>query len=76
MTNVTPPPPTPTQPYKAVVAGVLAFLGALLIELRGRENLESMTTMEWLIIIIAAIVTAGATWAVPNPPKAAGRRYR
>lgn len=69
MTNVTPPPPTPTQPYKAIVAGVLTFLTALYFELQGRETVEGMNASEWIMVFLGAIVVAGATWAVPNPAK-------
>jgi hypothetical protein len=68
-TPVTPPPPTPTQPYKAIVAGVLAFLGALYFELKGRETIEGMSASEWFMVILAAVVISGATWAMPNPAK-------
>jgi hypothetical protein len=73
-TPVTPPPPTPTQPYKAIVAGVLSFLAALYFELQGRETIEGMSASEWFMVILAAVVVSGATWFVPNPAKAVRRR--
>lgn len=75
MTPVTPPPPTPTKPYKAIVAGVLSFVGALYFELQPRaETLDTMTFGEWFMVILAAVVISGATWFVPNPAKARPRR--
>lgn len=58
-----------TKPYKAVAAFVLAFLGALLATVQGRTDLDSMKAVDWLIVVGSALVTAGATYAVTNPPK-------
>lgn len=69
MSNVTPAPPTPTKPYKAVVAFVLAFLTALYATLQGRTDLDTMKVGDWLIVILGAVVTAGAVYVTTNPAK-------
>ncbi len=60
-----------TQPFKAVAAFVLAFLTALYASIQGRTDLNDLGTIEWLIVILGAVVTAGAVFAVTNPPKGA-----
>lgn len=57
----------PKRPYKAVAAFVLSFLTALYATLQGRADLDSTRPIDWVIIILGAIVTAGATFAVTNP---------
>ena len=58
-----------TQPYKALAAFVLAFVGALVATLQGRPDIEGMKAIDWIIVVGAALVTAGTVWTVPNPPK-------
>lgn len=63
------------KPYKAVVAGVLAFLTALYATLQGRTDLDTMKAMDWFIVVLGAVVTAGATYVVSNggsPPPPQG----
>ncbi len=57
-----------TQPYKAAIAFVLSFLTALYASLQGRTDLNDLGPIEWLIIILGAVVTAGAVYVVTNPP--------
>jgi uncharacterized membrane protein YcaP (DUF421 family) len=57
----------PRRPWKAVVAFVLAFLTALYATLQGRTDLESMKALDWVIVVLGAVVTAGATYVVTNP---------
>jgi hypothetical protein len=56
------------KPYKAVVAFVLSFLTALYATLQGRTDLDSMKAIDWLIVIMGAVVTAGGTYLVSNQP--------
>lgn len=58
-----------TQPYKAVAAFFLTFLGALLATIQGRPDLESMKVIDWFIVVGSALVTAGAVYGITNPPK-------
>ena len=69
MAGVTPAPPTRTQPYKAIVGFVLAFLTALYATLQGRPDLDSMRVLDWLIVVLGAVVTAGGVWVTTNPAK-------
>lgn len=70
MADINPTPATaadPRRPYKAVAAFALSFLTALYATLQGRTDLDSTRPLDWVIIIIGAVVTAGATYAVSNP---------
>lgn len=57
-----------TKPYKAIVSFVLAFLTALYATIQGRTDLNTMKVTDWLIVIIGAVVTAGGTYIITNPP--------
>lgn len=68
--TVTPPPPTPTKPYKAIAAGFGTFLIALYFQLsEKRETLDTLNTNEWILTLLAAFVMAAVTWGIPNPAK-------
>jgi hypothetical protein len=59
-----------TKPYKAIIAAVLAGLTALIATVTGEsDKLNSVN--DWVIIIVAAVVTGAATYTVPNPPTGA-----
>lgn len=58
----------PTKPYKAAVAFALAFLTALYASVQGRTDLGNMKALDWMIVVLGAIVTAGGVYIVSNPP--------
>jgi uncharacterized membrane protein YcaP (DUF421 family) len=60
---------TKTQPYKAIAAFVLTFIGALVATIQGRTDVNTMTVLDWLIVVGSALVTAGTVYGVTNPPK-------
>lgn len=57
-----------TQPYKAVAAFVLTFLGTLVASVQGRKEFGDLTALEWLIVVTSALVTTGAVYGITNPP--------
>jgi uncharacterized membrane protein len=59
----------PTQPYKAVAAFVLTFLGTLLASIQGHKEFGDLTALEWLIVVGSALVTTGAVYGITNTPK-------
>jgi hypothetical protein len=61
-----------TQPVKAFVAFVLTFAATLLATLRARPTLDGMGAVDWIIIVLSAIVTAGAVYGATNPPTRRG----
>lgn len=66
MSNVT-PTGVPTKPYKAIIGFVLTFLGLVVQAMQGFGN-SPITTREWIIAIVGALVTAGGVYQITNPP--------
>ena len=58
----------PTYANKAVIAFVLAFLTALLAQVQDATEFGDLTTLQWIVAIVSAVVTAGAVYLVPNKP--------
>lgn len=59
-----------TKPYKSVLAFILATGALIWTDLQGRKDWGDLDTVqEWLSIIIPAVLVAGGTWLIPNPPR-------
>lgn len=57
------------DPYaKAITGSLVAFLGAVQTALADGH----ITGTEWVVAATAAVVAAGAVWAVPNAPAGNG----
>jgi hypothetical protein len=69
MANVTPPAPTPTQPYKAVLAFVLSVVALVWADLQGKEEWGTLGFQDWVSIIVPAVLVAAGVWVIPNPAK-------
>lgn len=61
--------PAAAKPTKAIVAFILTFLTALLAQIADKTEFSDLTTLQWVIAILSAVVTAGAVYAIPNAPK-------
>ncbi len=57
-----------TKPYKSLAAFILAFAAALLASIQGRPTLDGMRVVDWVVVVLGAVVTAGAVYVVKNPP--------
>jgi hypothetical protein len=57
-----------TKPYKAILAFVFTFLGTLVATVQGRTDLDTMRVIDWAIVVVSAIVTAGGVYQITNPP--------
>lgn len=57
----------PSKPYKAYAGAAVTFLGLLWAALEGRDTLSNMTLMEWLSVIVPAVLTFAAVYGVSNP---------
>ena len=58
----------PARPWKAIIAGVVAFSGLLWANLEGRQDrLGTLNWNEWLTILIPTVIAFAATYAVRNP---------
>lgn len=53
---------------KAWLAAVVAFLSSLIATLQGRTDLDNMGAVDWLIIVVSAIVAGLAVYQIPNKP--------
>ena len=74
MSNLSPAPGTPQSSAKAVVAAVVSFVGtfifALWASVKDRTDLDTMTTVQWIVVVLGALATAvatgGFTYSVQN----------
>jgi hypothetical protein len=55
------------KPYKAIAAFVLTFLGLVVQALTDR-GADAISTREWFIIVVGALVTTGVVYGVSNQP--------
>lgn len=51
---------------KAIVAGIAALIGSLLLVITGGEGFADVTTAEWLVVAGSVLGVYGVTWVVPN----------
>lgn len=58
-----PAPGTPQSPTKAVIAAVLAGLTAFVSSVQGKAE---MHPVDWIIVVLSAIIAGLAVWVVPN----------
>ena len=56
-------------PTKAVLAAILAGLSSFVATVSGRTDVDTMSVVDWLIIIVAAVVAGLTVYVVPNKPK-------
>ena len=56
-------------PTKAVLAAILAGLSSFVATVSGRTDVDTMSVVDWLIIIVAAVVAGLTVYVVPNRPK-------
>lgn len=62
--------PDPARPWKAVAAGVVAFLGLLWANLEGRQDrLGTLSVNEWITVLVPTVLVFAGTYAVPNPAR-------
>jgi hypothetical protein len=55
------------SPYsKAIVGAVVAALTTFVASIQGRPEIENLGTVDWLIIIVSAVVAGLSVFAVPN----------
>lgn len=59
----------PTYANKAIVGFVLGFLTSLLAQVQDKTEFSDLTTLQWIVAVVSALVTAGAVYAVPNTPR-------
>lgn len=53
---------------KAWVAALIAALAAVVATIQGRTDLDTMKPVDWLIVVLSAVVAGGSVYTVPNKP--------
>ena len=53
---------------KAVLAAVAAGLASLVATLQGRTDVANMGAVDWLIVVVSAVVAGLTVYLVPNRP--------
>ena len=51
--------------WKAIVAFVLAFATSLLAQIQDKTEFTDLSSMQWVIVVVSAVVTAGAVYLIP-----------
>lgn len=59
--------PSTTKAWKAYAAFVVSFI-ATFIGLMQKTDVGMWGTVDWVIAVGTAVVTAAAVWGIPNPP--------
>lgn len=54
---------------KAYVAAVVAALTSFVATVQGRTDIESMRFVDWLIVVLSALIAGATVYIVPNTPK-------
>lgn len=53
---------------KAIVAFILTFLASLLAQVQDKTEFSDLTSLQWIVAIVSAVVLAGGVYLVPNKP--------
>ena len=53
---------------KAIVAFVLAFCGSVVAQVQDKTEFSDLTSLQWLVVFMTAVVTAGGVYLIPNKP--------
>lgn len=53
-------------PWKAVAGFILAFIASFLALVQDKTSFGDLTGLQWLIVVMSAVVTAGAVYVLPK----------
>jgi hypothetical protein len=67
--SVSPAPGTPQTPTKAIIAAVIAAVGTFVATVQGRTDLQTMTLVDWLIVVLSSVIAGATVFQIPNQPK-------
>jgi uncharacterized membrane protein len=51
--------------WKAIVAFVIAFATSLLAQIQDKTSFTDLTPLQWVVVVVSAMVTAGAVYLIP-----------
>lgn len=54
--------------WKAVYAGIVAFLGGVIAITTGDVTFTEIGTNQWFVIAMAVVVAVGGVWKITNKP--------
>lgn len=60
--------PTMTA-HKAWVGAAVAALSTFLVTLEARGDVDDLRLVDWLVVVVSALVSGLTVYAVPNQPK-------
>ena len=55
---------------KAIVGFVFGFLTSLVAQVADKTEFSDLTPLQWIVVVLSAVVTSGAVYLVPNAPRA------
>ena len=58
-----------TEPYKAIAAFVITFIGGVLVSVQDKTEFSDLTLLQWLVVVGFALVNTAAVYGITNPPK-------
>lgn len=58
-----------TEPYKAVAAFFITFVGGVLVSVQDKTEFGDLTALQWLVVVGFALVNTAAVYGITNPPK-------
>jgi len=58
----------PTYANKALVGFVFGFLTSLVAQVQDKTEFSDLSPLQWVVVVLSAVVTAGAVYLVPNQP--------
>lgn len=53
-------------PNKAIVGAVLVALTTFLVTIKDKTAVDTMTTVDWVVVVVSAIVAGLGVYIVPN----------
>lgn len=53
---------------KAWVAALIAALASFVATVQGRTDIDTMKPVDWIIVVLSALVAGGTVYTVPNKP--------
>lgn len=58
-----------TEPYKAIAAFAITFIGGVLVSVQDKTEFSDLTLLQWLVVVGFALVNTAAVYGITNPPK-------
>jgi hypothetical protein len=54
---------------KALVGFLFGFLTSLVAQVADKTEFSDLTPLQWVVVVLSAVVTSGAVYLVPNSPR-------